>query len=65
MKSDCHFRLLAANSRPLACRFNAHALPGGDGIEMAAFPRRFNLEYCNVFVKDNVWRIRCAYEECE
>jgi len=27
--------------------------------------REFNLEYCNVFVKDNVWRIRCAYEECE
>jgi len=27
--------------------------------------REFNLEYCNVFFKDNVWRIRCAYEECE
>lgn len=27
--------------------------------------RDFNLEYCNVFLKDNVWRIRCAYEECK
>lgn len=27
--------------------------------------RKFNLEYCNVFFKDNVYRIRCAYEECE
>ncbi len=27
--------------------------------------RKFNLEYCNVFFKDNVCRIRCAYEECE
>ncbi|PKM49961.1 MAG: hypothetical protein CVV02_13320 [Firmicutes bacterium HGW-Firmicutes-7] len=27
--------------------------------------RDFNLEYCNVFFKDNVWRIRCAYEEFE
>lgn len=27
--------------------------------------REFNLEYCNVFFKDNVWRIRCAYEKCE
>jgi hypothetical protein len=27
--------------------------------------RKFDLEYCNVFFKDNVWRIRCAYEDCE
>lgn len=27
--------------------------------------RKFNLEYCNMFFKDNVCRIRSAYEECE
>lgn len=27
--------------------------------------KKFDLEYCNVFFKDNVWRIRCAYEDCE
>lgn len=27
--------------------------------------RDFNLEYCNVFFKDNVWRTQSAYEEYE
>lgn len=27
--------------------------------------RKFDLEYCNVFFKDNVWKIQNAYEEFE
>lgn len=27
--------------------------------------RKFDLEYCNVFFKDNVWKIQNAYEEYE
>lgn len=27
--------------------------------------RDFNLEYCNMFFKDHIWRIQCAYEEYE
>lgn len=27
--------------------------------------RKFDLEYCNVFFKDNVWKMQCAYEQYE
>ena len=27
--------------------------------------RKFDVEYCNVFYKDNVWKIQNAYEEYE
>lgn len=27
--------------------------------------RKFDLEYCNMFFKDNVWKMQCAYEQYE
>lgn len=35
------------------------------GKEVSWDYRRFDLEYCNVFFKDNVWKIQNAYEEFE
>lgn len=35
------------------------------GKEVSWDYRKFDLEYCNVFFKDNVWKIQNAYEEFE
>ncbi|WNX86053.1 plasmid pRiA4b ORF-3 family protein [Agathobaculum sp. NTUH-O15-33] len=35
------------------------------GKEVSWDYRKFELEYCNVFFKDNVWKIQNAYEEFE
>lgn len=35
------------------------------GKEVSWDYRKFDLEYCNVFFKDNVWKIQNAYEEYE
>lgn len=35
------------------------------GKELSWDYRKFDLEYCNVFFKDNVWKIQNAYEEFE
>lgn len=35
------------------------------GEEVSWDYRKFDLEYCNVFFKDNVWKIQNAYEEYE
>ncbi|KMO85211.1 hypothetical protein AB840_14855 [Megasphaera cerevisiae DSM 20462] len=35
------------------------------GKEVSWDYRKFDLEYCNVFFKDNIWKIQTAYEEFE
>lgn len=35
------------------------------GKEISWDYRKFDLEYCNAFYKDNIWKIQNAYEEFE